>query len=63
MVRDARGQVVRDLQRDDFVVLEDGRERPIVEFAAAEDGPVSVALLVDVSGSMRLATNMSEGRR
>jgi VWFA-related protein len=63
VVRDRRGHVVRDLARDDFQIFEDGRPRRIVEFAPAEDGPVSVALLVDVSGSMAVGDNLNAGRQ
>jgi Ca-activated chloride channel family protein len=63
VVRDGRGRVIRDLRSEDFVVLESGRPRPIVTFLPAEAGPVSVALLVDVSGSMAVAENLAEGRQ
>ena len=63
VVRDRRGQVVRDLSRDDFIVLENGTPRPIVEFSPAEGGPVSLALLFDVSGSMAMAPNRTAARR
>ena len=63
VVRDRRGQVVRDLSRDDFVVIDNGVPRRIVEFSPAEEGPVSVALLFDVSGSMAVASNLSAARR
>ena len=63
VVRDGRGRVVRDLRPDDFVLFESGRARPIVAFAPAEEGPVSIALLVDVSGSMAMARNLEEGRQ
>jgi Ca-activated chloride channel homolog len=62
VVRDRRGQVVRNLTRDDFLVYDDGVPVPIVEFAPGEDGPVSVALLVDVSGSMRVGANLEAAR-
>ena len=44
------GQYVVDLQRDDFRVYEDGKEKPIVHFSNV-DQPFSVALLIDTSGS------------
>jgi Ca-activated chloride channel family protein len=53
VVRDSRNRIVRDLSRRDFNVLENSRPRPILDFKAADDGPVSLALLVDTSGSMR----------
>lgn len=63
VVRDGHGRVVRDLRPDDFLLFESGRQRPIVAFAPAEEGPVSIALLVDVSGSMAVARHFAEGRQ
>src|SRR5688572_26092320 len=51
VVRDGRRRLVRNLGRDDFQVLEHGAPRRIIEFSANDDGPVSVALLFDTSGS------------
>ncbi len=62
VVRDGRGRVVRNLTRDDFEVLETGKPRPIVSFAANDHGAISVAILFDVSGSMRVAGRMEAGK-
>jgi Ca-activated chloride channel family protein len=62
VVRDSRNRVVRDLARDDFQVLEQGSPRRIVQFSAEQDGPVSVAFLIDTSGSMAIASNLAKGR-
>jgi Ca-activated chloride channel homolog len=51
VVRDRKGRFVRDMSIRDFVILDDGVDRPIAEFRP-ESSPVSVALLFDVSGSM-----------
>jgi VWFA-related protein len=61
-VRDRKGRVVRDLARHDFQVFDRGRPRAIVDFRAAESGPVSLALLFDVSGSMQMTARMDGGR-
>ena len=53
VVRDKQGRFVPALTRDDFTVLDNGQKRPIVEFQTDESGPISIALLVDGSGSMR----------
>jgi VWFA-related protein len=53
VVRDQQGRTVSSLKKDDFTVLDGGQPRPIVEFQPDESGPVSIALLVDGSGSMR----------
>jgi Ca-activated chloride channel family protein len=62
VVHDGRGRVVRNLTREDFEVLEKGQPRPIVSFAADEQGPISVAVLFDVSGSMRVAGHTEAGK-
>ena len=62
VVRDARSRVVRDLRSDDFEVLEEGKPRRILEFSANADGPISIAVLYDTSGSMGLASNLAKGK-
>ena len=54
VVKDRRGRFVRDLQQQDFSVLEAGDSRRVVNFQAVSDGPVKLGLLVDASGSMRV---------
>ena len=51
-VRDAEGRLVTTLQRSDFSVEEDGVAQPITQFTK-ERVPVSLALLLDISDSMR----------
>jgi len=60
-VRDGRGRVVRNLTRSDFLVLDSGSSRPIQDFYAGES-PVSVAILLDISGSMGVGGNMDRAR-
>ena len=52
IVRDRRGRFVDDLTQRDFEVLEGAERRMILDFQREQQG-VSVALLFDVSGSMR----------
>lgn len=61
-VRDARGRVVRDLQRSDFTIVDSGRATPITDFWAG-DGPVSLGILLDISGSMAVGRNMDRARQ
>ncbi len=61
IVRDGRGRLVANLARDDFQVLENSRPRQILDFRATDRGPVSLAVLVDTSGSMR-GPNFSKGK-
>jgi VWFA-related protein len=51
VVRDKKGRFVPDLAVHDFEVFDDGLRKPIVDFRSDLSG-VSVALLLDVSGSM-----------
>jgi VWFA-related protein len=60
-VRDRRGRLVRGLEAQDFEVLDRGVRRQITEFRA-EPTPVSVAILFDISGSMRTADRMTAAR-
>ena len=50
-VRNARGVLVQDLTKDDIEVFEDGVEQTIAFFARSSDLPLSLGLIVDVSGS------------
>jgi len=52
-VRDTKGQIVRDLNKDDFVLDEDGRPQNIQYFTRETDLPLTIGLLVDTSGSTR----------
>jgi Ca-activated chloride channel family protein len=51
-VTDKRGELVADLPQDRFSVYDNGRRQPIALFSN-EDSPVSVALVIDNSSSMR----------
>ena len=63
VVRDRKGRFVSDLRRDDFIVVENGERRPIIGFNAQSDGPVRVAVLFDISGSMRVGTKAVDARQ
>lgn len=51
-VRNARGELVTNLERGAFTVYENGKRQPITLFRR-DDIPVSLGLLIDNSGSMR----------
>jgi Ca-activated chloride channel family protein len=51
-VRDKNGAYVKDLSKEDFEVREDGEVQEITHFARGVDTPLTVALLLDVSGSV-----------
>jgi Ca-activated chloride channel family protein len=50
-VRDRQGKLVDGLTQDDFEVLEDGVAQKISFFARSQDVPLTLGLVVDVSGS------------
>jgi Ca-activated chloride channel family protein len=52
-VRDGQGHFVSGLTKDDFIVLDDGREQPLIYFSQESDQPLRVALVVDRSRSVQ----------
>ncbi len=60
-VRDRRGRVVRDLGKRDFQVTDSGALREIRDFYAGE-AAISLAVLLDISGSMAVGGNMNRAR-
>ena len=62
VVRDRKGRFVTDLSQRDFDVVEAGQSRPIVGFKAETDGPVRIAIVFDVSGSMQVGTKAADAR-
>jgi VWFA-related protein len=63
VVRDRKGRFVRDLERKDFTVAESGTQKPILDFRTESDGPVKLALVFDISGSMRVASRAADARQ
>jgi VWFA-related protein len=63
VVRDRKGRFARYLRKEDFVVEEGGARRELIDFRSDENSPVRVALLFDVSGSMRLASRLDDARQ
>lgn len=51
-VHDKKGELVRDLNKEDFAIEEDGHPQEIKYFARDSDLPLTLGLLVDTSGSM-----------
>lgn len=52
-VRNKAGGLVNNLSKDDFNLLEDGKEQTIKYFTRETDVPLTIGLLVDVSASQR----------
>jgi Ca-activated chloride channel family protein len=63
VVRDKRGRFSSGLTKEDFIVEEAGTRRDILQFHADTNAPVRLALLFDVSGSMRLADRIEGARQ
>ena len=63
VVRDRKGRFVSDLSKDDFKIVEAGVPRKILDFRSEADGPVKMALLVDISGSMRVGGRAVDARQ
>ncbi len=50
-VRDKKGTLINNLSKDDFKLFEDGQQQTIKYFTRETDLPLTIGLLVDVSGS------------
>jgi len=61
VVRDRNGRLVSNLTREDFEVFDRGMPVPVVEFRS-EPAPVSLAIVIDVSGSMNVSANVARAR-
>jgi Ca-activated chloride channel family protein len=63
-VTDRKGNVVTDLTKDDFEILEDGKKQTL-EYFAVGDGdaapPMHLGLMLDASGSMQTDMKLAQG--
>ena len=50
-VRDKKGSLIPNLEKNDFTILEDGKPQPIKYFTKESDLPLTIGLLIDVSRS------------
>jgi Ca-activated chloride channel family protein len=61
-VLDRKGHVVSDLEKEDFYLWEGGERREISNFSTDPDAPLSMAVMLDVSGSMGLMQKLNNSR-
>lgn len=57
VVQDRRsGRMITTLNASDFEVVDKGEPRPILDFHAEQNTPLTLAVLIDTSGSMRIGS-------
>lgn len=61
-VRDRRGRLITGLNPADFEIRDNGQLRPILSVRADRQSPIALAIVVDMSGSMRLSGKMEMAR-
>ena len=60
-VRSKSGQIVKNLAKDDFVLLENGRPQEVRYFSRESDLPLTVGLLIDTSMSQEKVLDAERG--
>ena len=62
-VRDRQGKLVTGLTPDDFEIRDNGQLRRVLSLRSDRESPISLAVLVDMSGSMRLSGKVGMARQ
>jgi VWFA-related protein len=62
-VRDGRGRVVNGLRTGDFEVRDNGELRTILSLRSDRESPLCLAILVDMSGSMRIGPKIGMAQK
>jgi len=60
-VRNSKGRVIQDLKKADFELYDSGRRAEIKDLYFG-DSPISLAILLDISGSMAVGGNIDRAR-
>jgi Ca-activated chloride channel family protein len=63
VVRDSRGRAITTLKQSDFEVRDNGEPRRILSFHTDQQSPLTIAVLVDTSGSMRHELKLAAARQ
>jgi len=59
-VQDGKGRFINNLAQKDFTIFENNRKKPITYFNHDFGAPLSLTILLDVSGSMALQNKLEE---
>jgi len=62
VVRDRHGRIVTTLTAADFEILDKGERRSILDFQTDQASPITIAVLVDTSGSMKVGAKLAFAR-
>ena len=61
-VKDKKGRYVTGLSKENFTIYENDEEKKITYFSQDSDAPLSLTVLLDVSGSMDLQDKLDESK-
>jgi Ca-activated chloride channel family protein len=61
-VQDKKGRYINDLTEEDFTIYENEEKKDLTYFSHAFDAPLSLTVLLDVSGSMALQDKLKESK-
>lgn len=61
-VRDHRGRPMKGLTQNDFEIRDNGELRPVLSLRADARSPISLGILIDTSGSMRVGPKLAMAR-
>lgn len=61
-VQNRRGRHITDLTKEDFFIYENNKQKKVTYFSHNFDSPLSLTILLDVSGSMALQDKLDESK-